>query len=94
MFDNDLEKRVEALERLYQEQDKINRLFTESNQFTTKHSEMIQNLISSHEMLFEILIKAGVIDKKRYKKEYNKFLFHYGEAKGILQELKRQWQKE
>ena len=83
MFDNDLEKRVEALELT------INRLI-QTIAFTNKHIEMLMDFNSAHEMLSDILIKAKIIDKKKYKEEYNKYLFHSKEARGILKELQRQ----
>ena len=94
MFDRSLEERIEELEKQSEEQTLTIHRLVQSKILTNKLIEMIQDFISAHEMLFDILIKAKIIDKRKYKEEYNKYLFHSKEARGTLKEIQRQWKEE
>ena len=94
MFDRSLEERIEELEKQSEEQTLTIHRLVQSKILTNKLIEMIQDFISAHEMLFDILIKAKIIDKRKYKEEYNKYLFYSKEARGTLKEIQRQWKEE
>ncbi len=77
-----LEEKVETIAQLLEELSKIQSI-------TQDQIMMLANQCGSHYNLFAILIKIGIIDQRKYKEEYEQFLFLFKESEGFLKNVGR-----